>query len=582
LNSSASAHVLATPVLVVGAGPVGMMTALLLARQGVRSIVIERRRDLASHPKGRGFNARSMELFRQCGMLPDMLAAQPKTHEVQHVAIGARIDDPALKIMPFFGAEQSVRNLSPAPNVVGGQDILEMVVVSHLRRIGAVELIYDCELTALEQNASGVRAQARRSDGSTLRFAAQYVVAADGARSPLRKLCGREMQQCSPVLNQNVNILFRADLSAYLPKFSTCAFLTIVSAKPPGLRGILAIMPTVRSPHERTYNVVLRPDESPDAIGIANAADWIRNEVGLPHDLAIEVQSVSPWDATARLLDQFRAGRVFFAGDAARTIPPAGALGMNTGLIDANNLAWRLAFAVQGLASERLLDDYASERRAHSEAIVAASLDNMRGAIAGGPPRPSGAPSAAAAGVAPPAGAAPRAPPESRSQMGLYFGFVYRSGSVIDDGAALPQPADPRNDYVPTATPGARAPHLWIDPRYEQSILDLLGGGFVLLAADHNAWLLAAEKLAFATRLPLKLVNVRTEARTEDIWRAWLELYAVTPIGAVLVRPDGIVAWRSDGAGQGDAFATLHEVFVKLLGRDVLASRAMQAGGSND
>jgi 2-polyprenyl-6-methoxyphenol hydroxylase-like FAD-dependent oxidoreductase len=109
LSNGHSTGVITAPVLIVGAGPVGMMAALLLARQGVRSVLIERRSELTAHPKGRGFNARSMELFRQCGMLADMVAAQPKTEQVQHVAMGTGIDDPDLKIMPFFGASQAVR-----------------------------------------------------------------------------------------------------------------------------------------------------------------------------------------------------------------------------------------------------------------------------------------------------------------------------------------------------------------------------------------------------------------------------------------------------------------------------------------
>jgi putative polyketide hydroxylase len=564
-----------TPVLIVGAGPVGMMSALLLARQGVRSVLIERRRELTAHPKGRGFNARSMELFRQCGMLDDMITAQPKTEQVQHVAIGQSLDDPNLRIMPFFGAEQSVSEYSPAINVVGGQDIVEMVVVSHLRRFGAVNVIYDCELDGITQAAEGVTASAKREDGTMLHFAADYVIAADGARSPVRGLLGRTMEQRSPVLGQNVNILFRADLSAYMEKFGNCAFFTKVNmpGQPgPGLRGIMSIMSTVRSPDERTYNVVLTPDERPDMITMDNAGDWIRREVGLPSDFPVEIKSISPWDAGARMIDKFRDGRVLFAGDAARTIPPAGALGMNTGLIDANNACWRIVMALKGFASDRFLEDYAVERRGHSETIVAASLENMRGAIANGPPQgqpPGGLPS----GGLPSGGPPPGGPPQQRSQMGLYLGFTYDSGSVISDGTHPPALSDPKNEYVPSATPGARAPHIWIDPRYQRSVLDLIGSGFVLLAASRNSWSAAAEQIGFETNFPLRMFDIQSECRTPEIWAQWKTLYDVGDDGAVLVRPDGMVAWRSNG-GTDDAHTALVGVLEKIMGMNIQGEAA--------
>jgi putative polyketide hydroxylase len=567
--------VIKTPVLIVGAGPVGMMSALLLARQGVRSVLIERRSELTAHPKGRGFNARSMELFRQCGMLDDMIAAQPKTDQVQHVAVGAGIDDPDLKIMPFFGAEQSIREYSPATNLVGGQDIIEMVVVSHLRRFGAVNVIYDCELDAIAQTADGVTASATRSDGTTLHFAANYVIAADGARSPVRELLGRTMEQRTPILNQNVNILFRADLTPWMDKFGTCAFMTILGKDRPGLRGILAIMSTVRSPDERTYNVVLRPDETPDMINLDNAADWIRREAGFPSDLPIEIMSISPWNAAACMIDKLCDGRVFFAGDAGRTIPPAGALGMNTGLIDANNACWRIAMAVKGFASDRFLQDYEVERRGHSEQIINASVSNMRGAIASGPPPspPSGLGASAPPTRAGPQGGPSGGPPLQRSQMGLYLGFMYDSGSLIADGSVPPALNDPKNEYVPHATPGARAPHVWIDPRYQHSVLDLFGSGFVLLAASRNGWADAAEQIGFETTFPLRMFDLQKECRTPEIWAHWKSLYGVSDGGAVLVRPDGMVAWRSsDGVEYPDM--ALQDVLEQIMGKKLLGEAA--------
>jgi putative polyketide hydroxylase len=538
LSTMATDQTRTSPVLIVGGGPVGMMTALLLGRSGVECILVERRKGLSAHPKGRGFNSRSMELFRQCGMLADMLTAQPSRESVANVAQGLNLNDPEMKIVPFQGTSDLVKAVSPAPNIVGGQDIVEMVLSAHLNRQAAVETIFDCEIYGIDDTDVGVVALGRRSDGSLLRFEVDYLVAADGARSPCRALCGRTMEARSPVMGQNVNILFRADLSHYLEKLGTCAFLTIPPARDvPGLRAILAIMSTVRSVDERTFNIVLRPDESPGDITMQTAADWMRRELDLPTDFPIEIVSISPWDAHAQLIDRFRAGRVLFAGDAARTITPAGALGMNTGLIDANNVAWRLAAVVRGFGGDRLLDDYHEERYAHSEEIVSASVDNLRGVIEGH--RPNTPPP----GHAP--GEGPKGPPPNRSQMGLYLGFTYASGSVLPDGTAFPAVSDPRNEYVQSATPGARAPHIWLDPRYEISTLDLFGGGFCLLTADASRWQPSVDNVRFATCLPLRLCDIAAIARTQEICSEWMQLYGVDINGAVLIRPDGMVAWRS-------------------------------------
>jgi putative polyketide hydroxylase len=333
-------------------------------------------------------------------------------------------------------------------------------------------------------------------------------------------------------------------------------------------------MSTVRSPDERTYNVVLRPDETPDMITSDNAADWIRREAGLPAELPIEIMSISPWDAAARMIDKLRDGRVFFAGDAGRTIPPAGALGMNTGLIDANNVCWRVALAVKGFATDRFLQDYETERRGHSEQIIEASVSNMRGAISSGPP--PGAPSGLGASAIPaggPPGAPGGAPPAQRSQMGLYLGFMYDSGSVIKDGSTPPSLVDPKNEYVPHATPGARAPHIWIDPRYQRSVLDLFGSGFVLLAASRNGWSAAAERVGFETSFPLRAFDLRSECRTPEIWVQWMALYGVDEGGAVLVRPDGMVGWRST-SGTENAHTALLVVLEQIMGKSVLGEAA--------
>jgi hypothetical protein len=201
--------------------------------------------------------------------------------------------------------------------------------------------------------------------------------------------------------------------------------------------------------------------------------------------------------------DRYRAGRVILAGDAAHVTTPEGGLGMNCGVADVHNLAWKLAGIVAGWASPALLDTYEPERRPHAVACVEASLGAAR------PPNPID---------------------------GLVLGHAFESAAVIDDGTPAPTPRDPVGEYMPMARPGHRAPHIWLGPG--TSTLDLFGGTFVALTdAAGKPDLDRAADAADATGVPLS-------AHAVDV-PIWPSVYGVGPGGVVLVRPDGYVAWRS-------------------------------------
>jgi hypothetical protein len=240
---------------------------------------------------------------------------------------------------------------------------------------------------------------------------------------------------------------------------------------------------------------------------------------------------------------------VFLAGDAAHEMPPTGGFGMNTGVQDVHNLAWKIAAVLRGHADESLLDSYHDERQPLGTIITQNSLAN---AMSMGRTENK-------------AGVLPRR--EFLAEQGLIFGANYESMAVVPDGTPAPALEDMVTDYVPSARPGGRAPHVWLKRGNEEiSSIDLIGPHFLLMAgAQGDDWKRGAQ--AAAPSWPPLIAHViggNTEVGDPD--GNWHEAYGIERDGAVLVRPDGYVAWRSR-TGVANPEATLREVFDRLLGR---------------
>jgi putative polyketide hydroxylase len=506
------------PVLIVGGGPVGLSTSLLLSRHRVPSLLVERHPGTSIHPKARGLNVRTLELFRVWGLEPAVRAAAKDLDRALDVVWAPTLLAPETKRAPYGGAGERQHADSPTRSAGCAQDKLEPVLLEAARSSGPGELAFGQELVALDQHEDGLTASVvDRVSGQEKAVRATWVIAADGANSPIRSMLGIGM--IGPgALAHRMGIYFRAELREVGRNRPSLLYMLF----PPKGAGVLA---AVNLADLWLYMALFRPDqgERVEDFNQARCVQVVRSAVGDEH-LEVEILSALPWTAAASIAESFRKGRVFLAGDAAHLIPPTGGQAMNVGIQDVHNLAWKLAGHLAGWAGPGLLDTYELERRPFALAVTEDAARNV-------------------------SGFGQRT--EQFSNRGRVLGVSYDSPAVIPDGTDFPAGANPIIDYVPTARPGSRAPHLWLW-RDGQTIstLDLYDTTFVLLTGGTgHRWKAAGEQAAQQLGIPLRCYLIGSEGDLIDQGDEWPRLYGVQPDGAVLVRPDGHVAWRTQTAG---------------------------------
>jgi putative polyketide hydroxylase len=510
-----TATTLEVPVLVIGAGPAGLVTAIGLARHGVRSVVIERHASTSIFPRATGVSTRSMEIFRSFGIDDEVRRGGWGIVPRQATVRWLGDPEPIEGALGFPDAAVAAA-VSPTTATVSPQDHLEPVLVDHFRSLGMGEIRFSTELVAIDQDADGVTARIRdRLDGRVATVRSRYLVGADGHRSTVRDALGIAMDGPDD-LGQYLSILFRADLREVLG--DTVYGLYMIGGKggPPAV--------VVPSGADDRFVFALPLPPGMDAAAIAAAFPPERcialiREAARRPDLDVEILATNAFAFSAQVASRLRDGRVLLVGDAAHRMTPRGGRGMNTAIADAHDLGWKLAWAVRGLASDALLDSYEAERGPVGRRNVEMSMVPDGG---GG------------------------------TADGLLedLGPVVRSAVIVDDGTSVPaSAAGPNGSYVPDARPGARAPHAWLSIGKERvSTLDLFGQDLVLLVAgDGGAWRTAAASIAES--LPGPAVRVRSVGRwLRDADGTFAEAYGLSDGGAVLVRPDGVVAWRSRSA----------------------------------
>jgi putative polyketide hydroxylase len=437
-------------VLVVGGGLVGLTTALLLRHHGVEVTLIEKRPGTSPQPKARRFHVRSMEIFRELGLADLVREAARDLAGHDHMAAGRTLAEarqlplwspPAAG--PAGGPVRAPAEVSPELPCLIAQDTLEPLLREAAIAAGAT-VRFGAELTGFTQDGEGVDAVVAGrdggQDGSPLR--ARYLVAADGARSPVREALGISRSGRGFTGGPMVNVYFRADLGRVVRgrEFNLCQI------EHPDAPGGLA------SVDGRFRWVFMSPGPAADR-------DWpalLRTALGGPAP-DLEVLSVLPWRAEMRVADRYRMGRVFLAGDAAHVMPPFAASGANTGIADAHNLAWKLAAVLRGEAADALLDSYQAERR--PAGWFAADQSARRTGDLRSPASPGNGlahPYVLAAG-----------------------GFQYPAGALAGHPADDPEPI---SEFRPAGRVGTRVPHRWLDQARTRSTIDLAGPGWAVLA----------------------------------------------------------------------------------------------------
>lgn len=572
---------LETEVLIVGAGLAGATAAVLLARHGVRTMMVSRAPWVANSPRAHIVNQRTMEVMRAIGLEDACTAAAtPGELMANHVMMTAvnGIEFGRLWTWGNDPARAGEYAYSPGSGCDLPQDRFEPILVGEAMRRGAT-VRYGTEFVSLSQDDGGVTTTLRdRVTGGEFVVRSAYVIGADGGQSPVADAIGLTLTGTSGIAPA-LNVHFRADLSRHLEHRPGSIFWIMQ----PGREGALgnAMLRMVRPWHEWIIGFVhlgesvteLDEDELVAAV----------QEVVQDDTVDIEILGMYPWRINHVIAEEYGSGRVFCAGDAVHRHPPMNGLGGNTCIQDAFNLAWKLAAVLRWGAPDALLETYTQERQPIGRHVIDRALAGWHQnpevvRALGIDPKASPAERVAQFDVLfedSDAGQARRAAFEEakRSKVWSYHAHgtemnqVYRTGAVIDGGAGTPDDdADLDLRYRPVCVAGARVPHAWVGRRgVTVSTLDLCSPErlTLLVRTRGAAWTDAAARVAEETGVPLVCVRIGPGAEIADLYGDWAERSGIGETGCLLVRPDQHVAWKQDAA-PADPHAALRAALTAL------------------
>jgi 2,4-dichlorophenol 6-monooxygenase len=557
---------LEVPVLIVGAGPAGLMASLLLEGLGVETLVVERRPGPQAAPAAHVVNARTLEICRAAGVDMTALAeAATDPADAGFVYWVIRLGGEVLGRLPFERQGDDQLAVTPTPLRNLSQNRFEPLLLAALREQGR-EPHWSCRWEEARQDTEGTLSRLTPLEGGEgFEVRSRYLLAADGAGSPVRRSLGIDMQgperiQCF------VMVHFRAALRDRVGEPPGVLFFMC----DPASGGGAFVIHDLDS--EAAYMFPYDPDrESLEGFDRERCAALVRQALEDP-ELDFEIETISSWAMTAQVAERYREGRIYLVGDSAHRFPPTGGLGLNTGVQDAHNLAWKLAAVLAGRASPELLATYEMERRPVARHNAEQSLRNatrlFQVAQALGITDTSGSSRRSMqATLADPAGRARveraiAAQAEHFDMPGLQLGFSYDAGALVrGPGDPEPQPPDPRR-FVPSGAPGFRLPHAWVEEDgARRSLLDWIPlDRFLLLAGpEGDEWLEAARALG-DEYVEARRVSSRALPELPN----WLAAAGIDGGGALLVRPDQHVAWRAR-SGASDPAGTLATALAAIL-----------------
>ena len=531
-----------TQVSIIGCGPIGLAASLLLAKFGVRSVVLDRRTGVNVHPRSRFVDSNTMELFRSLGVAKEIEKTGLPPEWTEHIFWLPNLSEPAFAAVTSPTFETRPRASSPCLPVMTAQDLVEQALMAEAEKSDLIEILFEKEVVNLNQSADQTLIEIKDvSSGEEQTLRAEYTIGADGPGSRTRNLIGSTLHaDPRDVLSQDV--IFHADLKRYVTEDKQATLLYVVNAA-----GVVIFQPLDGDSRWRCQ-ITLAESEmlSEDAV-----KERIRHALGTTDSVPMDIVSMGMWRPTPGCTDKFYDHRIFLAGDAAHISVPTGGMGNNTGFLGIRNLAWKLALVLNGWADQKILESYEQEHRPIALERIAFGVQTtehmtemIRNHVMGSPIEE-----------------ARQKTQQYADHDGVLLGYRVTSPLIAqsEDGIA-PSEYEPQV-YIPRVKPGHRAPHIWLDEASSVSLLDQFGAGFVLVIGaqlDHGTWKASAQHLS-RDGFPIRSIALQAEA---PIYRS-NEL--------VLVRPDGVVSdcWAHDML---DLFADISESedFIPALSQDLL------------
>lgn len=549
-----------TPVLIVGAGGAGLSLSLLLHQQGIASVLVERRPDVSWVPRARNLNFRTLEVFRGLGLEEELHAAGSRvTHSYLKETLASPEQKEVLNVDALTPPNQ--QEISPEPFLMYcPQSRLEPLLLTANKQRGC-DVRYGTRLISFTQDDAGVTASLEEiATGKPYDVYADYLVGSDGAhtrpdrfnlsaadvRHPhIRELLGIQSQGYGALPEYFIFIYFRAPWQQFVAGHEADTFVI----KNPDVQGFFLN----GKDDFGAFLINYRPDqgESYEAFTPERCQYLIEKAIGQP-GIPVEILDVTHWQPAENIAAQFQKGRVFLVGDAAHTMPAYKGLGLNTAVQSAQNLAWKLAAVIGGQAGPALLATYQTERHPVGRFAARQSLTG---------PGASVLPKDVVLDLL--------AKDEDLPLFYPMVGYRYRSQAVIaEDTSSAEQEIALLSHEELNGLPGSRVPHLWLEQGgHRISTLDLLDGRFVLLAGPAGAlWQKAATKVAGSLGIKLAAYHVGSDGDLLDVENGWQTKMGVPAEGAVLVRPDGFVAWRTDALPTNPALVVA-QVLATILCR---------------